>query len=203
MPASLANPVRLPARPRRDTAQSSDAVLLARAQTGDAAAFAVVYDRHAAAAYSLASRMMHSPSAAQDVVQEAFLSLWRTDSYRADKGSLRNFVLGIVRNRAIDVIRKEQRRGSRERSDDAAIASLAAVDSTDDEVEQRDAERLLRGALASLSAPQREAVELAFFDGLTQAEIAQRLDTPIGTIKGRIRLGLTKLRADIDAAAYR
>ena len=203
MSASVLNPVRPHRSPHPDTAHPSDAELLARAHAGDAAAFSVIYDRHAAAAYSLAYRMTHARSSAQDVVQESFLSLWRTDSYNADKGSLRNFVLGIVRNRAIDALRKEGRRGAQERSDDAAVLSLPARDRTDDEVEQRDARRLLRDALCALSEPQRQAVELAFFEGLTQAEIAQRLDTPIGTIKGRIRLGLTKLRAEIDAAAYR
>jgi RNA polymerase sigma-70 factor (ECF subfamily) len=186
-----------------DSAQPSDAALLAQARAGDAAAFAVVYDRHAAAAYSLAHRMTHARSTAQDVVQESFLSLWRSDNYCADKGSLRNFVLGIVRNRAIDALRRERRRGTQERSDEAAVAGLSARDRTDEEVEQRDAQRLLRAALASLPETQRRALELAFFEGLTHAEIAQRLDAPIGTIKGRIRLGLTKLRAEIDAASYR
>jgi RNA polymerase sigma-70 factor, ECF subfamily len=186
-----------------DTARQSDGALIARAQAGDAAAFAVVYDRHAAAAYSLAYRMTHARSSAQDVVQESFLSLWRTDSYRADKGSLRNFVLGIVRNRAIDAMRKEGRRGARERSDEAAVLGLAARDRTDDEVEQREAQRLLRGALAALPEAQQQALELAFFEGLTNAEIAEHLDTPIGTIKGRIRLGLNKLRAEVDPASYR
>jgi RNA polymerase sigma-70 factor (ECF subfamily) len=181
----------------------SDATLLARARAGDAAAFAVVYDRHSAAAYSLAHRMTHARSSAQDVVQESFLSLWRTDSYCADKGSVRNFVLGIVRNRAIDALRKEGRRGALERGDEAAISALSARDRTDDEVEQREDQRLLRGALAALPEAQRRAVELAFFEGLTHAEIAQRLDVPIGTIKGRIRLGLCKLRTEIDAASYR
>jgi len=190
-------------RRRAESARRSDAALLAQAHAGDAAAFAVVYDRHAAAAYSLAHRMTHTRSSAHDVVQESFLSLWRTDKYCEDKGSLRNFVLGIVRNRAIDVLRTERRRGTQERSDEAAVLSLSAPDRTDDEVGQREAQRLLRGALASLPEAQRRALELAFFEGLTHAEIAQRLDAPIGTIKGRIRLGLNKLRADIDAASYR
>jgi RNA polymerase sigma-70 factor (ECF subfamily) len=183
----------------RDGAQPSDTTLLAQARAGDAAAFATVYDRHAAAAYGLARRMMRSPSAAQDVVQEAFISLWRTDSYCAEKGSLRSFVLGIVRNRAIDELRKERRRSDRERSDDTSVARLAATDRTDVEVEQRDSERFLRAALTTLPDAQQRALELAFFGGLTYNEIALRLDEPIGTIKGRIRLGLEKLRAEIEA----
>jgi RNA polymerase sigma-70 factor, ECF subfamily len=181
------------------SAQPSDAVLLEQARAGDAAAFATVYDRHAAAAYGLARRMLHDSTAAQDVVQEAFLSLWRTDCYRAEKGSLRNFVLTIVRNRAIDALRKDGRRRAEERSDDAATARLAAADRTDHEVEQRDTRRLLRAALVTLPDPQHRVLELAFYDGLTHTEIARALNEPVGTIKSRIRLGLQRLRAETEA----
>jgi RNA polymerase sigma-70 factor, ECF subfamily len=182
-----------------DRAHASDAALLAQARAGDAAAFEIVYDRHAAVAYGLARRMLHNPTAAQDVVQEAFLSLWRTDSYRPEKGSLRNFVLGIVRNRAIDALRKERRRKTDELSDDSATSRLPAAERTDVEVEQRDTHRLLRAALTTLPDAQHQALELAFFDGLTHAEIALRLNEPIGTIKSRIRLGLQRLRTDTEA----
>jgi RNA polymerase sigma-70 factor (ECF subfamily) len=182
-----------------DRAHASDAALLAQARAGDAAAFEIVYDRHAAVAYGLARRMLHNPTTAQDVVQEAFLNLWRTDSYRAEKGSLRNFVLGIVRNRAIDALRKERRRKTDQLSDDTATSRLPAADRTDVEVEQRDTQRLLRAALTTLPDAQHRALELAFFDGLTHAEIALRLNEPIGTIKSRIRLGLQRLRADTEA----
>jgi RNA polymerase sigma-70 factor, ECF subfamily len=184
-----------------DGAQPSDAALLEQAQAGDPAAFATVYDRHAAAAYGLARRMLHSRAAAQDVVQEAFLALWRTNSYRAEKGSLRSFLLAIVRNRAIDALRKERRRSAEERSDDMGECRLPATDRTDVEVEQRETERLLRTALAKLPDPQQRALDLAYFGGLTHTEIALRLGEPIGTIKGRIRLGLEKLRAEIDEAS--
>jgi RNA polymerase sigma-70 factor, ECF subfamily len=187
---------------RLGAAQPSDVTLLAQARAGDAAAFATVYDRHAAAAYGLARRMLHSPTAAQDVVQEAFISLWRTDSYRADKGSLRNFVLGIVRNRAIDLLRKDRRR-AQECSDDTVVSRLSAADRTDVEVEQRDTQRFLRAALTTLPDTQHRALELAFFEGLTHSEIALRLNAPVGTIKGRIRLGLEKLRADVDTTSCR
>jgi RNA polymerase sigma-70 factor (ECF subfamily) len=181
--------------------QPSDATLLERARAGDPAAFATVYDRHAAAAYGLARGMLRSRAAAQDVVQEAFLALWRTDSYRAEKGSLRSFLLAIVRNRAIDALRKDRRRSAKERSDDTGVCRLASTDRTEVEVEQRETERLLRAALTSLPDPQHRALDLAYFGGLTHTEIALRLDEPIGTIKGRIRLGLEKLRAEIDAAS--
>jgi RNA polymerase sigma-70 factor, ECF subfamily len=191
------------ARRRPDRKQPSDAALLAQARAGDAAAFASVYDRHAAAAYNLARRMVHDPTAAQDVVQEAFLSLWRSDRYRAEKGSLRNFVLAIVRNRAIDALRKDRRRRAEQPSDDTVISGLAAADRIDDDVEQRDTQRQLRSALTTLPDAQHRALELAFFGGLTHREIALQLNEPIGTIKSRIRLGLQRLHAEINAPSCR
>lgn len=186
-----------------NAAQPLDATLLKQARAGDAAAFATLYDRHAAAAYAVARRMLHNPTAAQDVVQEAFLSLWRTDGYRPEKGSLRNFMLAIVRNRALDALRKDRHRSARECSDETVASRLAAADRTDDEVEQRDTQRLLRAALITLPDAQHRALDLAFFGGLTSTEIALQLDEPLGTIKGRIRLGLKRLRADVAVTSCR
>jgi RNA polymerase sigma-70 factor (ECF subfamily) len=180
----------------------SDDVLWSQARAGDTAAFAAVYDRHAAGAYGLACRIVHSRATAQDVVQEAFLSLWRSDRYCAEKGSLRTFLLSIVRNRAIDVLRKERRCSAEDCSDDRVVSGLSAADRTDVEVEQREMECFLRAALTKLPPAQQRALELAFFDGLTHHEIALRLDEPIGTIKGRIRLGLEKLRAEIEPMSW-
>lgn len=186
------------AQRQADIAQRCDATLLEQAHAGDAAAFAAIYDRHAGAAYSLARHMMHSRGRAQDVVQEAFLALWQSNSYCADKGSLRSFLLAIVRNRAIDALRKERRRSAQERSDETAATRVEGGDRTDVEVQQRETQRLLRAALATLPEAQQHALELAFFAGLTHSEIALRLNEPLGTIKGRLRLGLEKLRAEID-----
>jgi RNA polymerase sigma-70 factor (ECF subfamily) len=186
-----------------DCAQPSDSTLLEQARAGDADAFAAVYDRHAAAAYGLARRMLHSQDAAQDVVQEAFLSLWRTDAYRSEKDNLRNFVLTIIRNRAIDVLRKDRPRSDEERTDDTAVWSLSAADHNQVAAEQRDTQQRLHAALSTLPDAQHCALELAFFDGLTHTEIALRLNEPIGTIKARIRLGLENLRAELDAAGGR
>jgi RNA polymerase sigma-70 factor, ECF subfamily len=201
VPPATASGASRGARKAFDDAQPSDARLLQRARAGDAAAFAAVYDRHSAAAYGLARRMLHSPGAAQDVVQEAFLSLWRTDSYRAEKGSLRSFLLSIVRNRAIDALRKDRRRGAEAHGDETVMSRLMAADRTDEEVEQRDTEHFLRAALTKLPDAQHQALELAYFGGMTHLEIARRLNEPVGTIKGRIRLGLEKLRAEIDVTS--
>jgi RNA polymerase sigma-70 factor (ECF subfamily) len=197
-----------PSAPRHDAtpsnvAQPLDATLLKRARAGDAAAFSTLYERHAAAAYAVARRMLHNPTAAQDVVQEAFLSLWRTDGYRPERGSLRNFLLAIVRNRALDALRKDRHRSAKECSDDTVASRLAAVERTDDEVERRDTLRLLRAALITLPDAQHRALDLAFFGGLSSSEIAQQLDEPLGTIKGRIRLGLKRLRDDVEVTSCR
>jgi RNA polymerase sigma-70 factor (ECF subfamily) len=197
----MPRPMLIPPR-ALDSAQPSDAALLTQARAGDASAFATVYDRHAAAAYGLARRMLHDRAAAQDVVQDAFLGLWRTDGYDPERGSVRTFLLGIVRNRAIDLLRKSGRRSVREHSDDTLVLLLSAPERTDVEVDERETQRILRGALAKLPERQQRALDLAFFGGLTHAEIALQLDEPIGTIKSRIRLGLEKLRADVDAAIY-
>jgi RNA polymerase sigma-70 factor (ECF subfamily) len=185
-----------------DDRQLSDAELWARARAGDTGAFATVYDRHAAGAYGVARRIVRSPTTAQDVVQEAFLSLWRADSYVPEKGSLRTFLLSIVRNRAIDALRREHRCSTEDYRDDSAVLGLPGADRTDAEVERREMVRFLRAALAKLPDAQHRAVELAFFGDLTHHEIALQLDEPIGTIKGRIRLGLEKLRAEIEPLSW-
>jgi RNA polymerase sigma-70 factor, ECF subfamily len=162
---------------------------------GDALAFAAVYERHAAAAYRLARRILE-PAAAEEVVQESFLALWRAPAYRAERGSLRAFVLAVVRNRAIDVLRADGRRAGAAPSE----AETAHVVGLDEAVERRESARLLRTALGVLPRPQREAIALAYLGGLTQLEIAGRLGVPVGTVKGRIRLGLRRLRTELEAA---
>jgi RNA polymerase sigma-70 factor (ECF subfamily) len=166
-----------------------------RIAAGDASAFASVYDRHASAAFGLARRMLE-PAAAEEVVQECFLSLWRAPAYRPERGSLRTFLLTVVRNRAIDVLRADGR-----------LAAVPAPESEEPDaigieeaVERRENARALRTALGVLPAPQREAIALAYLGGLTQLEIAGRLGVPVGTVKGRIRLGLRRLRTELEAA---
>jgi RNA polymerase sigma-70 factor (ECF subfamily) len=176
--------------PRPDT----DAALMRRVAAGDPVAFAAVYDRHAPAAFALA-RTMLAPAAAEEVVQECFLGLWRTAAYRAERGSLRAFLLTIVRNRAIDVLRADGRRAAAPDEDERAD-----VVSIEEAVERRESARVLRSALAVLPEPQRQAIALAYLGGLTQLEIAGRLGVPVGTVKGRIRLGLRRLRTELEAA---
>ena len=162
---------------------------------GNAGAFEVVYDRHVDVAFSLAYRMCGQRALAEDVIQEGFLALWRSGArYDRNRGSVRTWILGIVHNRAIDALR---RRAVRERglvSDDGLGERVAAPERTDLEVARRDEAREIRDALGALPEEQSRVIELAYFGGLTHVEIASMLDIPIGTIKGRMRLGLAKMR---------
>jgi RNA polymerase sigma-70 factor (ECF subfamily) len=169
---------------------------------GDARAFEVVFDRHAAAAFSLAYRMCGRRALAEEIVQEAFVSLWRsTVRYDDTRGSVRAWVLRVVHNRAIDAFRRELATASRDVSDDRIAEALPARERTDEEVERLGDARLVRDALASLPADQRRVIELAYFGGFSHTQIAQSLGLPAGTVKGRMRLGLSKLRLALGGPA--
>jgi RNA polymerase sigma-70 factor, ECF subfamily len=169
--------------------------LMGLVREGDVDAFEVIFDRHASAAFSLAYRMCGRAAAAEDIVQDAFLSLWRSGGgYDSRRGSVRSWVLSVVHNRAIDAFRRSGVRDRRDVADDGIAERLPAPDATDAEVERRDAARQLRTALDELPPDQRQVIELAYFGGFTHAEIADMLDLPPGTVKGRMRLGLNKMR---------
>ena len=163
----------------------------------DPAAFEVFYDRHGGAAYSLAYRIVGDATSAEDVTQEAFLSIWRSRArYDATRGSVRAWALGIVRNRAIDALRREGGRAPKlDLDDEAALERREAPERTDAEALRRETARQVRGALGSLPNEQSKVIELAYFGGFTHSEIAKMLGMPIGTVKGRMRLGLEKMRA--------
>src|SRR5690348_11606865 len=163
---------------------------------GDARAFEVIFDRHGSAAFSLAYRMCGRRSVAEDVVQEAFMSLWRSGArYDRGRGSVRSWVLSVVHNRAIDAFRREKVRSSRDVADDGITERMPARERTEAEVERRDEAQTIRSALGELPADQRQVIELAYFGGFSHTQIAEILKLPAGTVKGRMRLGLTKLRA--------
>lgn len=173
----------------------ADEDLMQLVRDGDARAFEVIFERHAGAAFSLAYRMCGRRTMAEDVVQEAFLSLWRSGArYDRARGSVRSWVLGVVHNRAIDAFRREVVKDRRDVHDDGIAERLPALQMTDTEVERRDDARQVRGALGELPPDQRQVIELAYFGGFTHSQIAKILDLPAGTVKGRMRLGLTKLR---------
>ncbi len=186
-------------RPAAVLRNLADEELMQLVPRGRADAFEVVYDRHADAAFSLAYRMCGQRALAEDVVQEAFMALWRSGArYERDRGSVRTWILGIVHNRAIDALRRRTVRDRGRISDEGIEERIAAPERTDVEVARRDEAREVRDALDELPAEQSRVIELAYFGGLTHVEIASMLDTPVGTIKGRMRLGLAKMRMALD-----
>jgi RNA polymerase sigma-70 factor, ECF subfamily len=195
-------PFRRPADKQKALSALADEELMDRAGRGDAAAFSLIYDRHGTAAYSLAYRMCGRKGAAEDVVQDAFLSLWRAGArYDANRGSVRTWVLGIVHNRAIDALRRATVHDSRRASDEGIEERFAAADRTDVEAVRRGDAVQVRNALETLPADQLRVIELAYFGGFTHSEIAEMLETPLGTVKGRMRLGLEKLRTVLGEGA--
>ena len=185
--------------PSKQHAHLADEELMQRVRDGDSSAFGAIYDRHGAVAFSLAYRMCGKRGAAEDVVQEAFLSLWKASGrYDAHRGSVRTFILGIVHNRAIDQLRRSTVHDSRRASDEGIEERFAAEERTDREVARRDEAQEIRAAVAELPDEQQKVIELAYFGGFTHTEIAEMIDTPLGTVKGRMRLGLEKLRTSLD-----
>lgn len=179
----------------RDLADEDLMHLVAR---GDARAFEVVYERHSGAAFSLAYRMVGKRTVAEEVVQEAFLNLWRSgERYERTRGSVRTWTLGIVHHRAIDALRRATVHDKRRTGDEDIAERLEAPDRTDVEVARREESRTVRAAMEALPAEQVQVIELAYFGGFSHSEISEMLGTPIGTIKGRMRLGLSKLRASL------
>jgi RNA polymerase sigma-70 factor (ECF subfamily) len=186
--------------PRPDLGGLADEDLMAHVQDGDARAFEIIFDRHADVAFSLAYRMCGRRGMAEDVVQEAFLSLWRSGArYDHARGSVRSWVLGVVHNRAIDLFRSDSVRTSKDVVDDGAVERLPATESTEGEAERRDEASQVRTALSGLPEEQRKVIELAYFGGFSHSQIAELLGLPAGTVKGRMRLGLTKLRVSLQA----
>lgn len=169
---------------------------------GNARAFEVIFDRHAGVAFSFAYRICGSRTRAEEVVQEAFLSLWRGGGrYDRARGSVRSWVLSVVHNRAIDTLRRELVSTSRDVLDDRLAQQIASPHETAAEVHRRDDARRVRSALEELPADQRRVIELAYFGGFSHSQIAELLELPAGTVKGRMRLGLTKLRLLLGEAS--
>jgi RNA polymerase sigma-70 factor (ECF subfamily) len=177
----------------------ADEELMPRIGEKDPDAFEVFYDRHGGVAYSLAYRIVGERGAAEDVVQESFISIWRSGArYDRARGSVRSWMLGIVRNRAIDFLRSKAGRAPKlDFDDDAVLEHRPAAELTDTEALRRETANELRGALSELPGEQSKVIELAYFGGFSHSEIAAMLELPLGTVKGRMRLGLEKIRGEL------
>jgi len=191
----------LPARVRYCIPMESDLELTRRLSGRDRDAFEELYRRYAPAAYGMALRVLRDPAIAQEVVHDAFASLWRApEVYDADRGSFRSFFLSLVHHRAVDMVRKEERLKERERKvnrarveDEADVGEVVA-----EEADLADRRRSVRDALAELPPEQREAVELMYFEGWTQARIAEETGVPLGTVKTRVLAAMRKLRGKLS-----
>ena len=178
-----------------DLRSLADEDLMQLVQRGDPRAFELVYDRHSGSAFSLAYRMVGRGNVAEDVVQEAFLLIWRSGvRYERARGSVRTWVLGIVHHRAIDQLRRSSVHDKRRASDEGLEERLESGERTDNEVARREEAASIRSAMTTLPDDQSHVIELAYFGGFTHTEIAEILGAPVGTVKGRMRLGLEKLR---------
>lgn len=184
---------------------STDADLMAHMAAGNTAAMDLLYDRYNRPVYSFAYRMLGDREHAEELLQEVFLRAWRRCSRFSDtRGSLISWLLSITHNMAIDELRKQQRRPRKAESVEPD-ALLGTLQDTAVPVETQailaDRQRMVRGALAGLPENQRLVLEMGYFNGLTQREIAERLNVPLGTIKTRMRLGLRKLQDSVDIQA--
>lgn len=183
----------------RDLAHLSDEAVVALVARSEEAALGELYDRYGAPAYGLARRIVRDPSLAEDVVQEAFLAIWRGAArFLPERARAATWIMTLVHRRAVDVVRREQRRRALplEDGDDDRV-----VEAADDAVWLRLERERVQQALAALPDQQRETIELAYYGGFTQSELAERLGRPVGTIKSQMFAGLTNLRGLIEATA--
>ena len=171
-----------------------DAALLAQVERGDEQAMAALFDRYSKIVYSVALRVLRDPAAAEDVLQEIFMQVWRNPtSFTATRGSLGGWLAVVSRNRSIDALRRKR---PTEQVEEMALASNYNLA---DEAERNSLMEKARGVIHLLPVEQRKTLEMAFFDGLTHSEIAEMTGDPLGTVKTRIRSGLTTLRKALTA----
>jgi RNA polymerase sigma-70 factor (ECF subfamily) len=185
---------------RREKAERlADEELMPLIGEKDPEAFEVFYDRHGGVAYSLAYRIVGEKAAAEDVTQEAFISIWRSGArFDRARGSVRSWMLSIVRNRAIDALRSRAGKAPKlSFDDDAVLEQRPSEELTDDEAMRRETATEIKGALGELPGEQSKVIELAYFGGFSQSEISRMLGVPLGTVKGRMRLGLEKIRGEL------
>jgi|SRR5215210_1323444 len=180
---------------RSDWTAETDEGLMGRVAGGDVRAFEAVYDRYHRRAYSLARRITGSAGGAEEATQDAFLSLWRAaSSFDPERARLATWLLALVRYRSIDWLRRRTPRALHQDFTEGAAETIEAPERTEEQVLASEECDRARRLVAGLPAEQREVIDLAYFEGYTQTEIAARVGIPVGTVKGRVRLGLDKLR---------
>lgn len=176
------------------TSHLSDEALVGLVARGNESAFGVLYDRHARLAYGVAKRLLRDTQLAEDAVQEGFVNIWRqAASFRPERSHAASWILMVVHRRAVDIVRREERRRG-DALDERAEGIAAAADTQETALSQLERE-LAAKMLAQLPDAQREVLELAFWGGYSQSELAERLGVPLGTIKSRMFNGMARLRA--------
>jgi RNA polymerase sigma factor (sigma-70 family) len=184
---------------RRDAAQLSDEALLEAVADADEAALGELYDRFGRVAYGLALRILRDAALAEDAVQEAFLQVWRgAADYRSERAKASTWVLTFVHRRAVDLVRREERR----RAEPVDALPEPVAPGADEAAVDRSRREIVQEALSRLPAEQRKAIQLAYYGGLTQSELAERLNQPLGTIKSRMFTGLQRLHTLLIEAGF-
>ena len=182
---------------RKQHTHLSDEALVALVARGDEPALAELYDRVGRVAFGLAFRVLRDERHAEDAVQEAFLTVWRTaGSFRAERAKASTWILTLVHRRAVDLVRREERRRAEPLADEPVVAGDA--ETTEEAAWLRFERERVQSALRQLPDVQREAIELAYYGGFSQSELAERLGVPLGTIKSRMFAGLARLRELLD-----
>jgi len=181
-----------------DLGRLADEELLARIEVGDADAFELLYDRHARVAFSLAFRLLGDRDEAEDLVQDAFLAVWRrSSSYAAARGSVRTWLLGIVHHRGVDRLRRQAATARRREALEWQALAAAPPPDAAEAAESRVMAGDVRQGLDDLPPEQGQVISLAYYGGFTHHEISEILELPLGTVKGRMRLGLERLRRSL------
>jgi RNA polymerase sigma-70 factor (ECF subfamily) len=188
--------------PNQNDDVSSDAALVRQLLRRDVRAFEQLYDRHSRIVYGLVLRILQQGSTAEEVVQDVFLQLWRNASrYQPSRGPFVPWLLTLARNRALDTLRLKSERQRRREDQTEELPQIAQVPQYEQALDEKRRAEVVRSLMSSLSAPQKKAIELAYFEGLSHSEIAEALHEPLGTVKSWIRNGLIRLKEGLRAQA--
>ena len=186
--------------PKQNDDVSSDAALVQQLLRREVRAFEQLYDRHSRIVYGLVLRILQQGSTAEEVVQDVFLQLWRNASrYQASRGPFVPWLLTLARNRALDTLRLKSERQRRREDQTEELPQIAQVPQYEQGLDEKRRAEVVRSLTSSLNAPQKKAIELAYYEGLSHSEIAERLGEPLGTVKTRVRAAMQKLRDTLRA----